>query len=143
MARDAMRMLRTVRRQSVEQARHVLAACLAVEVAAADRLRVIEATAQRDREANRALPEAHLFTDMFVRRLEVSAANRVVAEADLAAGQAACADARAALVAARTAEEAVQTLIQERAEAVEADDRRREQHALDDMARTRFDSRLR
>jgi flagellar biosynthesis chaperone FliJ len=56
------------------------------------------------------------------------------------AARAAAAEARAALVTARTAAESVETLITERADAAEADADRREQHALDDMARTRFDS---
>jgi hypothetical protein len=38
------------------------------------------------------------------------------------------------------AAEAVETLIKERADAAEADANRGEQHALDDMARRRFDS---
>jgi flagellar export protein FliJ len=139
LARDPMRMLQTVRKQLVELARRALATCLAAEPAVTERLRVIHETAQRDRDAARTMPEGHLFMDMFAQRLQTIATDRLAAEVDLAAAQAASVDARAALVAARTAEEAVKTLIQERAEAVEADERRREQHALDDMARTRFD----
>ena len=48
---------------------------------------------------------------------------------------------RAAVVAARMAAEAVETLSVERAAADEIDANRREQHVLDDMARTRFVSR--
>jgi flagellar biosynthesis chaperone FliJ len=143
MARDPIRMLRTVRRLAVEQARHALAACLTAEATAADQLRVIDEAARRDRRANQAVAEAHRFIDMFALRVQAAQAGRQAAEAALTAAQEASADARATLVTARTAAEAVDTLIAERAEAVEIDTRRREQHALDDMARTRFDSPLR
>jgi hypothetical protein len=140
MARDPVRLLRTVRLHAVEQARHALAACLARELAAAQRLRAIDDAASRDRAANPAVAEAHRFLDTFARRLQVSAEERGTVAADLAAAQADSDAARALLVEARTAAEVLATLIAERAAAVELDARRREQHALDDMARTRFDS---
>lgn len=143
MARDPMRMLRTVQRHAVEQARHALAACLTAEAAAADRLLAIDAAVQRDREADRAVAEAHRFIDMFARRRQAVAAERATAEAALTAAQAASDAARAALVAARTAAEAVQTLVAERAAAAETAQRQREQHALDDMVRVRFAASLR
>jgi flagellar biosynthesis chaperone FliJ len=140
MARDPMRMLRTVRRHAVEQARHALAACLRTEAVAADKLRAIDEAAERDRVANRSVVEAHRFIDMFVLHSQTSATERYAVEAALMAAREAAADARAALVAARTAAESVETLITERADADEVDADRREQHALDDMARARFDS---
>lgn len=133
-------MLRTVRRHAVDQARHVLATCLAAETAAADRLRAIDAAAQRDRVANQMVTEPHRFLDMFALRLQASAAERRAAEANLAAAQADSARARATLVDARTAAKSVETLVVERLAAAEADALRREQHALDDMARGRFDT---
>ncbi len=139
MARDPMQMLLAVRRQAVEQARHALAACLAAETAAADRLKAIDDAAQRDRVAGGAIAEAHLFTDMFALRVQTSASERHAALAALAAARDVSADARAALVAAKTAAESVETLITERAEAADAAANRREQHTLDDMARPRFD----
>jgi flagellar export protein FliJ len=140
MARDPLGMLRTVRRHAVEQARHALAACLRTETAAADRLHTIDQAAERDRVANRSVTEAHRFIDMFALRLQASATERLAAEAALTAARASAAEARAELVAARTAAESVETLITERADAAETDANRREQHALDDMARARFDS---
>jgi flagellar biosynthesis chaperone FliJ len=140
MARDPMRMLRTIRRHAVEQARHALAACQRTEIDAADKLRTIDEAAECDRIAKRSLAEAYCFIDMFVLRLQASATERHAAEAALRTARAAADDARDALVAARMAAEAVETLITERADAAEADANRREQHALDDMARTRFDS---
>jgi hypothetical protein len=140
MARDPMRMLRRVRRHGVEQARLALAACRTAEATAVERLLAVDEAARRDRAASQAVPEGHFFLDMFARRIEAGAAERRAAEAVLAAAQAESAAARTVLVEARTAAEAVETLTAERAEAVEVDGRRREQHALDDMARTRFDS---
>lgn len=140
MARDPMHMLLAVRRHAVEQARHALAACQRAESAIADRLRAIDEAADRDRVAGRALAEGHRFIDMFALHVQASAAERQGVESALAAARDATGDARAALVAARTAAESVETLITERADAAAAEAQRREQHALDDMARTRFDS---
>jgi flagellar export protein FliJ len=139
MARDPMRMLRSVRRHTVEQARHALATCLMTETAAADRLRAVDEAAERDRVANRSVTEAHRFIDMFALHVQASARERLAAEVALMAARDLVADARAALVAARTAAEAVETLIAERADAAEIDADRREQRVLDDMARPRFD----
>jgi flagellar biosynthesis chaperone FliJ len=140
MARDPMRMLRTVRLHAVEQARHALAECLRTETMAADKLRAIDEAAERDRVANRSVVEAHRFIDMFALHSQASATERLAAEAALMAARDVTAEARAALVTARTAAESVETLITERADAAKVDTDRREQHALDDMARARFDS---
>jgi flagellar biosynthesis chaperone FliJ len=133
-------MLRRIRRRAVEQARHALAACQRTETEAVDKLRTIDESAERDRVAKRSLAEAYCFIDMFVLRSQAGATERHAAEAALTAARAAAAEARAALVAARMAAESVETLVEERADSAEADANRREQHALDDMARTRFDS---
>jgi flagellar biosynthesis chaperone FliJ len=138
MARDSIQILRTVRRRSVEEARHALGVCLTAEAQAADKVQAIDDAAQGDRAAHQTVAEAHLFLEMFVRRLHLSEAQRRSAEAALTAARALSAEARAAVVAARTAAEAVETLIAERAAADEADANRREQHALDDIARTRL-----
>jgi flagellar export protein FliJ len=140
MARDPLRMLRTVRRHAVEQARHALAACLSREAAAAEQVRAIDEARERDRAAGCQVEEAHQFIDMFTLRLQVGAAERDAAETALSAVRAAAGEARSALVAARMAAESVETLVAERADAAEADANRREQHALDDMARTRSNS---
>src|SRR4051812_7504672 len=140
MARDPMLILRTVRRRSVEEARYALGACLTAEAAAAARLRAVDDAARRDRAAHGAVDEGPRFLEMFVLRLQVYAVERAAAEAALTAAQAASAEARAAVVAARTAAEAVETLIADRVAAAEVEAGRREQHALDDMSRPRFNS---
>jgi hypothetical protein len=140
MAREPMRLLRSARRRAVEAARYALGACLMAETAAADRITAIDDEARRDRGAHAALTEAHWFQDMFVRRIDAVQAERRIAEAAFAAAQAGSAAARADVVVARTAAEAVETLIAERAAADEMVANRTEQRTLDDMTRVRFDS---
>ena len=83
-------------------------------------------------------------TERRIRRLKnhisscVAEAERVSAEVALTAARARSEAARIAVVAAQTAAEAVETLIAKRALSDEKDANRREQHALDDMTRTRF-----
>jgi hypothetical protein len=140
MARDSIRILRAVRRRSVEQARYALAACLTAEAQAAAAVQAVADAARRDRAAHPAVEYSHQFLEMFVRRLRVSDAKRLAAEAALTTAQARSAEARAAVVAARMAAEVVEALSVERAVADELEANRREQHALDDMARSRFNS---
>ena len=71
--------------------------------------------------AHEAVENSYQFQDMFSLRMRASQAERRIAAADLAATQASSAEARGAVVAARTAAEAVQTLIDERLVAAEAD----------------------
>jgi hypothetical protein len=138
MAADSIRILRAVRRRSVEEARHALGACLTAEAQAVDAVQAIVDKARRDRAAHQTVEEPHQFLEMFLRRSGVAEAERVSAEAALTAARARSDAARIAVVAAQTAAEAVETLIAERALSDEEEANRREQHALDDMARTRF-----
>jgi flagellar biosynthesis chaperone FliJ len=138
MARESIQILRAIRRRSVEEARYALGACLTAEAQAAAAVQAIADAARRDRAAHQAGEHAHQFLEMFVRHLGVSEAIRLSAEAALMAAQARSEGARAAVVAARMAAEAVESLSAERAAADELKANRREQHALDDIARTRF-----
>jgi flagellar protein FliJ len=140
MARDPIRILLMVRRQAVEDARRVLAACLTAEAAAAVRLQQIDDEAQENRSAQLTIEDAHRFLETFARRVQASGAQRYGAEADLTAAQAQTAEARTAVVAARVATQALETLIAERAAADLVEANRREQHALDDMTRNRVDN---
>jgi hypothetical protein len=143
MARDPIRLLHMVRLRSVEEARHALAASLKAEDEATARLQAIEDGVRRDRAAHQMVADPHLFQDMFALRMYVAQAEQQMAQANLVAVQLGSAAARAAVVVARTEAEGVATLIAERAAAAEAAANRAEQHALDDMARTRFESRPR
>jgi flagellar biosynthesis chaperone FliJ len=138
MAANLLFILRVVRRRSVEEARYALGVCLAAEAQAVDALETIVDKTRRDRAAHQTVGDPHHFLEMFVRRSGVAEANRVSAEAAVTAAQARSDAARIAVVAAQTAAEAVETLIAERALSDEEDENRREQHALDDMTRTRF-----
>ena len=138
MAADSIRILRAVRRRSVEDARQALGACLAAEAQAVDAVQAIVDKTRRDRAAHQTVEEAHQFLEMFLRRSGVAEAERVSAEAAVTAARARSDAARIAVVTAKTAAEAVETLIAERTLSDEKDANRREQHGLDDMARTRF-----
>jgi flagellar biosynthesis chaperone FliJ len=141
MAADSIRILQAVRRRSVEEARYALGACLAAEAQALDALEAIIDKARRDRASHHAVEDAHQFLEMFIRRSGVAEAERVSAEAALTAARERSEAARIAVVAAQTAAETVDRLIAERALSDQEDASRREQHALDDMARTRFNPR--
>jgi hypothetical protein len=143
MARDPLRILLSMRRRSVEQVRHALAARLAAEAEVADRIRSLDGTVRRDREAGEAWPDAHQFREMLVSRQEVIQAERRTMAADLAAAEIDTGEARGVVSAARTAAQAVEELIGEREAASQADAARREQHVLDDIARARLAVRRR
>jgi flagellar biosynthesis chaperone FliJ len=143
MARDSLQVLLAMRRRSVEKARYALGACLAAELQAAAAIQAIADAARRDRAAYQSADHPDQFLEMYVRRLHVSDEKRLAAEAALRAARARSAEARAAVLAARMAAEAVETLSIERAAAAELEANRREPHALDDMARTRFNSERR
>ena len=79
----------------------------------------------------------HNFYEMSAIWLKSINAERAVAVEALAVSMSRSADARNTVAAARTAAEAVNTLIAEHAAEAEAEANRRLQHALDDMARLR------
>jgi hypothetical protein len=138
MARDPLRILLSMRRRSVEQARHALAARLAVEAEVADRIRSLDCTVRRDREVGGAWPDAHQFLEMSANRQETVQAERHRLVVALAAAEIQAAEARDVVSAARTAAEAVEELIRERQAGRQADAATREQHVLDDIARARL-----
>ena len=98
-----------IRRRSVEEGRYALGACLTAEAQAAEAVQAIADAARRDRAAHETVEDSHRFLEMFVHRLRVSDTKRLSAEAALRAAQARSAEARAAVVAARMAAEAVET----------------------------------
>jgi flagellar biosynthesis chaperone FliJ len=139
MADDPIRLLQALRRRSVEEARQALGTCLAAEAQLAETIREIDAQSEIDLAANQDVNEAHRFLEMFARRLRVREAERKAAAAALTAAQTRSDEARLFVVAARTAAEALDALIAEKAAAMQANTDRREQHALDDIARNRSD----
>jgi flagellar export protein FliJ len=141
MARDPLRILLAMRQRSVEQARYALGACLAAETQAADRLRALDEMVHRDRETARSWQEAHQFVEMSAARLEAMLAARRTLMTELAMAETRSAEARAVVVAARTAAEAVEQLTGERIAANQAETAKREQHVMDDITRGRPASR--
>ncbi len=137
MARDPLRILLGIRQRTVDEARRALAACIQAESDIADRIRSHDESIQRDSEVSAAWAESHRFHEMSALRLAALRTARRRMEADLAAAEARSATAREAVVAARSAAEAVEQLINERAAAATEEANKQEQHASDDIARTR------
>jgi flagellar biosynthesis chaperone FliJ len=134
-ARDPLLVLRAVRQRAVEQARQGLAACLKTEADAAAKVDAFTKAAERDRSAEKDMPDACQFLQMFANRLEALRAQRIVAVATLAAEQVRVSDARAVVVTERTQAEAVEQLITEQKAARLAETDRKAQHEMDDIAR--------
>jgi len=143
MARDKLQVLLSLRRRSVEQARYALAACLAAESEAADRIRTLDDTVRRDRETGAGWQDAHQFVEMSVIRQDDTRADRGMMLADLMSAEAASARARGAISHARADVETVAHLSVERAAVCRDEALGREQHVLDDIARTRLAIRQR
>ena len=141
MARDKLGILLSMRRRSVEQARYALGACLAAENEVADKIRTLDDTARRDRTTGAEWQDAHRYGEMLAIRQDVTRAERGKFLADLTSAEAESGDARGIVSNARTAAEAVEQLIAERAAVCRAEALRREQHVLDDIARTRLTTR--
>lgn len=135
MAADKLRTLHTVRRLEVDQARQALGQCLRAEAEAEQRIATLDDKLRRDRAAE--IEGAHWFIDMFAARFATVHADYRTAIDVLAAARARSAEARSLVVSARTAMEVVEQLIAERDVAKRAEAARRDQHTLDDIARTR------
>jgi flagellar biosynthesis chaperone FliJ len=143
MARDKLRVLLSMRRRSVEQARYTLGACLAAESEAAEKIRTLDDTARRDRETGAVWQDSHRFLEISTSRQDIVRAQRRIIMADLTAAETCSEDARAVVATARSAAEAVEQIISERTAASRTEAIRREQHVLDDITRTRIAGRQR
>jgi flagellar biosynthesis chaperone FliJ len=130
-----LRILLSVRRRSVEQARYALGACLTAEAAVADKIKALDEAMARDREASRAWQDHRQLLEMAAIRLAAMQIERHGVLADLTVAEGCSARARGVVAAERGAAEAVEQLIQERQTAFQAEENRREQHVLDDIAR--------
>jgi hypothetical protein len=137
MARDPLAVVQQVRARAVEQVRRELAACLAAEAAIEVKLEELDRTAIRDRTAHEITEEAFRFQDMLQLRREAANNQREVILHEQKQAQAQSNTVRAALVAARVAEEAVTTLIGERRSHAAGEAARREQTDLEEVNRCR------
>lgn len=136
MARDALQLLLSIRQRAVDGAHQTITLCLKAEADIQDKINALDEAARRDHLAAREAVERVPFLDMFVARLHQTQSERRTFNMALAAAEARSADARAALMLARRAAEAVETLLQERKAAAAAHGEKRAQHVLDDIART-------
>jgi hypothetical protein len=141
MARDPLAVVRQVRARTVEQARRDLAACLAAEAALAEKLEELDRAANRDRAAYGITEEAFRFQDMLQLRREAANDQRDVLLREQKQAEARSQAARAVLVAARVAAEAVTTLIGERASHAAGEAARKEQAELEEINRCRNGTR--
>jgi flagellar biosynthesis chaperone FliJ len=130
-----LRILLSVRRRSVEQARYALGACLAAEAAVAGKITSLDGAAARDRKTAKTWQDSHHYKEMAATRLAATHAERQAILAELAAAEDRSAQARRVVAAERASAEAVEQLIQERETAAQAEANRRDQHTLDDIAR--------
>jgi hypothetical protein len=137
MARDKLRVLLSMRRRWVEQARYALGACLAAECEAAEKIRALDDTARRDSETGRTWQDSHQFLEVSAIRQDASRAERGTILMDLTSAEAESENARGVVSDARAAAEAVEQFIAERAAAYREEALGREQHVLDDIARAR------
>jgi flagellar biosynthesis chaperone FliJ len=141
MAADPLQVLLTIRQRGVDQARQVLAVCLNAETAAMAAIEALENAQRREREVADSQAEHHRGTNMFATwsgqmRVRQSAARAVLGNAETATTSA-----RVGLTETRSAARAVERLIEERAIVARVEAAKREQHALDDIARTRAGER--
>ena len=136
MARHPLNILLIVRQRGVDQQCQAFATCLKLETTAMEAVRALDDAAQREREAADRHPEHHGGMDMLATWLRRMRADRVRGSAALAAAQGQTALSRAALAAARSAAQVVEKLIEDRAAEARAKAEAREQHALDDIARS-------
>ena len=131
-------MLLTVRQRTVDQSRQALATCLKAETAAVAAIRAIDAAVERERAAADRDAKDYCDTEMRSVWMQRVRAQRMAAVATLAAAERQTAAARAVLSAARSAAQAVQQAIAERAVLALAEAEKRAQHGLDDIARSRY-----
>jgi hypothetical protein len=137
MARDPLLVLYALRRHAVEQARYALGTCLKAEADVAERIRRLDDAARRDREACETWQHAPQFLEMAAIRQQYMRFERQTVAADLVMVSTLSGEAREVVTAARSAAEAVEQLISERAAATSAAAATREQHGLDDITRGR------
>ena len=98
---------------------------------------MLDDSIERDREAGRIADHGHQFFEISATWRQTINAERGLAVEALAVSVSRSAEARSVVTTARTAAEAVKTLIEEHAAMAEAEANRRLQHALDDITRPR------
>jgi flagellar biosynthesis chaperone FliJ len=134
---DQLQVLLTIRQRSVDHARQVLAACLIAETAAMAAIDALEDAQRQERDVAHQQAEHHRATNMYAAWSGRMRVRQATARAALGDAEVKTTSARGVLAETRSAARAVERLIEERAVAARIEAARREQHALDDVTRTR------
>jgi flagellar biosynthesis chaperone FliJ len=135
MARDPLLVLLKLRLQVVDHARRQVAACVEGEQRIVAHLQSIEEARRLDEAARETMTDAWRYEDMFAASRKRHAERRQVLANELRAATSRSEAARHGLSMARMAAEAVERLVEVRRSEAQEEARRRQQHALDDVAR--------
>jgi hypothetical protein len=131
---DPLLVLLRLRRLAADEARRVLADCLRVEAEAAGRMRAIDVAIEQETEIASGLEGDDRIVEAFASWLRRAQSGRAEAESGWNAATQRVHEARTVLGASRTAIEAVEMLIAERAAGQRREMLRQEQQRLDESA---------
>jgi len=137
MARDPLDIVIRLRQSALEETRRHLTECLAAEDQAAAVVAALETEAARQRLAAESLSASDATVEGYATWLARHRAARERGQANLDRAASETTRARAALTAARAALEAAEALRDSRLAEARATAARAEQHALDDISRSR------
>ena len=139
MTRDPLQRLLRLRQRAVEQARLAVVAAVHGEAEAEAAIKLIDARAERDRQAAAELVDVDPYLGHVLGRGRTRfRAERTTAEASLVEAECLTASRRTQLTAARSEAEAVETLIANRKAEAAAVAERRTAHELDDIFRAQL-----
>lgn len=136
MSKDPLGSLLKVRRRSVDQLRQHVAGCLEAERRLAGLVDAADDQLRRNKDALTTIPNWVAAADPFEKALSAVSERRQILAAELGQAASRTRVAQQALAGARLAVEAVETLIADRKEAERLLIGRKEQHVMDDLART-------
>ncbi len=135
MVRDPLHALLGIRRRAVDQARETLADSVAAESTAIAKILASDVAIRAERAAIDSGRDDGRGAEMFAAWSAQARVRRAAAVAALAAAEDRTTHSRALLAAARSAADAVEQVIEQRAAAEQAKTAVREGHGLDDIAR--------
>lgn len=134
MAADPLDVLLQVRRVAVDEARSNLTDCLTAESIAADHMHAIEAEIATETATATALTSDDAVVEAFARWLQRTLPRQRAAADALLAAEIRTKEARAVLAASRAGVRAIELMLERRAAERQAEESRREQAALDEVA---------
>jgi|GEM_PF-1941729 len=137
---DPLPVVHRLRRLAADEARRALADCLTAEAEAADALRTLDAEIAAETDAASDPDQDDRPVEDFAVWLRRISVDRAAAAAALSVAETRSAEARAVLAASRTAERALEILMEQQAAERRAAAERRDQAALDEIATVRAGS---